>query len=483
MRSILPLLLTGALSATELTCHLLTDYHHPHDEVHQHVQYRSVQLAFTDAAADDAATADDVPLRIDDAQRHQAVYGFGTSFDRSSMANLLRMSPAVREQVLRGLFDPDAEEGVRLNIIRYPLGTSDFTGTEWYTYDDRPKGEVDPELAHFSIQRDHDEGYVALLQEVLAINPGIKLVGATWSPPAWMKKRERLVRGSDLKPEYRPVFAAYLRKAMQAFAADGVVFDSISLQNEPEINQVYPSCTMSTESILAVQAAVHQEFSQHGIATRLLVGDSQWNKADRFHFPQAKQAAERDNPYVMGAAWHFYGGSPRVMANYLERYPDHVNILSEVQMAIRHDGRGKIPDALEYFQYGAHGMIDWVTGLDSTGGPLNPGNPWDMSGGRFLTMQQADPDQWVWGRNYHQYRSLSGHIRPGAVRIESPRRVKHLRTAAFQNPDGTIVVVLATHTRAETAPATSVVVQWRDQQCRLELPEEHCIASCVWSPE
>ncbi len=35
-----------------------------------------------------------------------------------------------------------------------PLGPPDFTGDPWYSYDDPPAGQTNPELKHFSVEKD-----------------------------------------------------------------------------------------------------------------------------------------------------------------------------------------------------------------------------------------------------------------------------------------------------------------------------------------
>ena len=44
-----------------------------------------------------------------------------------------------------------------------------------------------------------------MLQEVLKVAPGLKVMGSPWSPPAWMKSNGETV-GGGLRPEF---YAAY----------------------------------------------------------------------------------------------------------------------------------------------------------------------------------------------------------------------------------------------------------------------------------
>ena len=62
------------------------------------------------------------------------------------------MSAADRERTLDRLVSPAA--GIGMNLMRICIGTPDFTSDPWYSYDDLPPGETDPELRRFSIGKD-----------------------------------------------------------------------------------------------------------------------------------------------------------------------------------------------------------------------------------------------------------------------------------------------------------------------------------------
>ncbi|HOH95484.1 MAG TPA: hypothetical protein PK612_04930, partial [Bacilli bacterium] len=77
--------------------------------------------------------------------------GFGFAMTHSTAYWLQNMSPALKQQALEDLLLPS---GANLNIIRIPLGTSDFTYTnDFYTFNDT-LGFSDYDLNGFSIERD-----------------------------------------------------------------------------------------------------------------------------------------------------------------------------------------------------------------------------------------------------------------------------------------------------------------------------------------
>jgi glucosylceramidase len=138
-------------------------------------------------------------ITIDEAQTYQSMDGFGASLTDSSawlLANAMTL--AQRQAALKELFDP--EVGIGLSYLRQPMGTSDFRvsssmgGHDDYTYNDMPRGESDYDLTQFSIAKD-EKYIVPMLQEILAVNPEIKLMGSPWSAPHWMKEGENLGGG------------------------------------------------------------------------------------------------------------------------------------------------------------------------------------------------------------------------------------------------------------------------------------------------
>jgi O-glycosyl hydrolase len=80
-------------------------------------------------------------VRIDPEVRGQSILGLGASFDHASCENLARLTPERRREVVEALFHPT--RGLGMNLMRVCIGTSDFTGVPYYTYDDlRDQNEI-----------------------------------------------------------------------------------------------------------------------------------------------------------------------------------------------------------------------------------------------------------------------------------------------------------------------------------------------------
>jgi glucosylceramidase len=123
-------------------------------------------------------------VRVDASHTYQQIDGFGASMtDSSAWLLSQKLTPAQRMALLKQLFD--AKQGIGLAVLRQPMGSSDFSLTD-FSYDDMPNGESDPELTHFTIDRDR-QYILPVLREALAVNPRLKIIGSPWSPPGWMK--------------------------------------------------------------------------------------------------------------------------------------------------------------------------------------------------------------------------------------------------------------------------------------------------------
>ncbi|MCC6490172.1 MAG: glycosyl hydrolase, partial [Candidatus Hydrogenedentes bacterium] len=105
------------------------------------------RLAFSSAAQGQKPD-----IVVDDSKTYQTILGLGSSLEHSTCANLWRLEPAARSEVMGRLVSPD--KGIGMNLMRICIGTPDFTGEPWYSYDDMPAGQTDEDLKNFSIEKD-----------------------------------------------------------------------------------------------------------------------------------------------------------------------------------------------------------------------------------------------------------------------------------------------------------------------------------------
>src|SRR5467141_3881962 len=179
-----------------------------------------------------AADSNSNPLTItvDESSQFQQIEGFGASFtDSSAWLVYKKLNSTQRTDLMTNLFSPT--NGIGLGLLRQPLGASDFSTIGNYSYDDMPAGQTDPNLTSFSIN--HDLTYILpVLKQAIQLNPAVKIIGTPWSPPGWMKTTGSMI-GGNLKIEDYPHLASYFVKYIQAYQAQGVLVDYITVQNEP----------------------------------------------------------------------------------------------------------------------------------------------------------------------------------------------------------------------------------------------------------
>ncbi|CAG2181361.1 unnamed protein product [Oppiella nova] len=125
--------------------------------------------------------------------------------------NIRALPEALQNHLIKDYF---SNEGLEYNLIRVPIGGSDFS-THAYSYDDNHKDDF--ELTHFNLTDDDRNYKIPYMKSALKVSPHkIKFFGSPWAAPAWMKNNSELVHGGYLigQPgeKYYKTFAKYFVK-------------------------------------------------------------------------------------------------------------------------------------------------------------------------------------------------------------------------------------------------------------------------------
>jgi glucosylceramidase len=255
-------------------------------------------------------------IHVDDSVRYQQIDGFGASLtDSSAWLFSHKLSDAQRKDALELLFS--STKGISLSVLRQPMGASDFA-LEDYTYDDMPPGQTDPELKHFSIDR--DRAYIIpLLRQALALNPNLKIMASPWSPPGWMKTSGSMIQGALLPSAYGPL-AQYFVKYVQSYEAAGVPIYGVTMGNEPlNIPHDYPGMGMTaSEQIVFLRDHLGPAFRSAGVKSKIMVFDHNWDLID---FPIDVLNDPKAGEFAAGTAIHCYGGAVTAQSELHERFP------------------------------------------------------------------------------------------------------------------------------------------------------------------
>jgi len=405
-------------------------------------------------------------VELDPEKKYQEILGFGAAFTDAACYTFNRLDPAAREKLFHELFHP-SEMG--LNVCRTCIGSSDYA-TEMFSYDE---GEPDPEMTRFSIA--HDQAYVLpMLREARKQNPDLFLFSSPWSPPGWMKAGGSMLGGS-MRQKYFPPYAQYFVKFLQAYAAEGVKVQAVSVQNEVDTDQDgrMPACAWPQEYEMGfVKSHLGPALEKNGLSTKIWILDHNYNLWGR-------AVAELDDPgvhkYCNAVAFHGYVGTADQMSKFHQAYPD-------AQIYWTEGGPDyTTPDyATDWVNWGqtytdilrnwAQSITGWNLALDERGRP-NIG-PFPCGGMVTIHSQTREITQ---SGQYWAFAHFSRHIRRGARRFESSGKAQGVEHVALENPDGQNIVVLS-----NKGGATTVALKLGDASAEVPLPADS-LTTLSWS--
>lgn len=381
--------------------------------------------------------ADARVIVVDEREQYQEVDGFGASFTDSA-AYLIHqvLSAEQRAELMPKLFD--AKRGIGLSVIRNPMGASDYA-REFYSYNDLPEGETDPELERFTIAHD-EQDVVPLMKEALQLNPQLKMMGSPWSPPGWMKTSGSMIGGA-LKEEWYATYADYFVRYVQAYAEHGIPVYAVTPQNEALFSPPhYPGMIFpAADQARFIREHLKPKFAANGIGAKIFCYDHNWDKPE---YPL--EVLEQASDAVDGVAWHWYGGSSSAQSEVLAAFPG-----KEVHFTEGSGGEWIPPfeqafsnimrTGIGIMRNHSRSFVLWNMALDEENGPTVPG--FGNSTCRGIVKINQQMRELTYTLDYYALAHFSKHIRPGAVRIGS-NSDDAVPTVAFRNVDGSIAVVL-----------------------------------------
>ena len=413
-------------------------------------------------------------ITVDEQQSYQQMVGFGASFtDSSAWLVQKKLRAKERTDLMKKLFHPRA--GIGLSFLRQPLGASDFTTYGNYSYDDVPAGETDPTLANFSIEHDR-ASIIPVLKQALRINPSLRVMATPWSPPGWMKSSDSMI-GGTLNASAYELYANYLVKCIQAYAAEGIPLYAITPQNEPlHVPTGYPGMLLeATEEATFIAHYLGPAFAANGISTKILIYDHNW---DTLEYPETILTDAAAAAYIAGTAFHGYAGDAAAQSRIHDAYPDKEIYFTECS------GGDWSPDfgtnlhwmtknlIIDPIRHWAKAVSLWNIALDQENGPQNGGCP-NCRGVVTIDWQHGTI---TYNVEYDVLSHVSKFVVPGAYRIaSSPLESGGIEHVVFRNPDGSKVLLVL-----NTAPSsTTFTVQWDTASFTSTLPAG-AVATFTW---
>lgn len=385
-----------------------------------------------------------VCLFVDPSRTYQTMLGIGGALTDASAETFAKMPDDKQREILDAYFDP--EKGIGYTLARTNIHSCDFSSGS-YTY----VAEGDRELKTFSVEHDRRFRLPFIKRAAAAAGGRLTLFASPWSPPAFMKDNNNMLRGGKLKPDFYQAWANYYAKFIKAYEAEGVPVWGVSIQNEPMATQRWESCIYTAEEERDfLKRYLGPTLRREGLGDRKIIA---WDHNRDLIYQRASTILSDPEAarYVWGIGFHWYepwsGGEPMFdnVRRTHEAFPDKHLIFTEgckeaFDMKKVNDwklgelyGRQMIQD----FNNGTAGWTDWNVLLDETGGPNHVGN-------LCFAPLHADTKtgRLIYTNSFYYIGHFSKFIRPGARRVVSSPSRSALLSTAFVNPDGQVSVVV-----------------------------------------
>lgn len=383
-------------------------------------------------------------LVVDTSVTYQTIDGFGAALTGSSAYLFNRsLSAGARQTVFRKLFD--TVNGAGISYMRLTIGASDFC-PPYFTYDDMPAGQEDFQLQHFSLSRDTLD-VIPMLKEILALSPKITLLGSPWSPPAWMKNGGSLIGGS-LRSDCHDVYAGYFVRYIQAMAAKGITIRAVTPQNEPLYAAAsYPCMSMpAADQAAFIRNSLGPALESAGLATGIIAYDHNW---DHPEYPIAVLNDAGATKYVIGSAFHGYGGDVSAMSSVHAAHPEKELYFTEIS------GGTWATNFSDNLMWNMRNIfigstanwsrcaLLWNLALDEKGGPHEN----NTSTCRGVVTVNSAGGQVTYNEEYYAIAHFSKFVRPGSVRVKTilEGSLSSLGAVAFRVPGGSKALVVSNY--------------------------------------
>lgn len=356
-------------------------------------------------------------------QTYQTMDGFGLALTGGSAQVIYRLEPGKRAALLQELFGKNG-----ISVLRISVGASDLDSSV-FSYEDEP--------GKFSLAKSKAD-LIPVLQQILAINPAIKIMASPWSAPTWMKDN-LYSKGGSLMEKYYVTYANYLATYIQEMAKEGIPIWALTPQNEPLNPGNNPSMYMSSQmQANFIKNALGPVFQKLQLQTKIVVYD---HNCDHPEYAIELLNDPEVRKYVNGSAFHLYDGNITAMSKVKLAHPDKDLYFTEQWTGARGDFATEFMWHMKNVIIGsvnnhAKAAIEWNLASDENYGPHTPGGCTECLGAVTIAGQQVTLNQ-----SYYIVMQAARFIPPGSVRI-GIIVPEGIQAAAFKRPDGKIALLI-----------------------------------------
>ncbi|WP_409417521.1 glycoside hydrolase family 30 protein [Flavobacterium sp. PS2] len=386
-----------------------------------------------------------ISITVNPQKTDQTFLGIGGAITDASAEVFAKLSTKKQQEFLNAYYNKD--KGIGYSLVRTTIHSSDFSSGS-YTYIQ----EGDKDLKTFSVE--HDRKYrIPLLKKAIATAGGkLTLFASPWSPPAFMKSNNNMLRGGTLLPEYAQSWANYYVKFIREYEKEGIPIWGLSIQNEPMASQSWESCIYSPEAERDfLRDYLGPTMTKEGLESKNIII---WDHNRGEMLEQRARLVFSDpevSKYAWGIGFHWYetwaGGPPKfesvgaVHAAYPNKNLLFTEGCNEKFDATKYQFWGNAErygiNMINDFNNGTVGWTDWNILLDQNGGPNHVGNFC------FAPIHaNTNTDELIYTPMYYYIGHFSKFIRPNAKRIITQVSTDALLSTSFINTDGKIATVV-----------------------------------------
>jgi glucosylceramidase len=381
---------------------------------------------------------------VDPELKFQSFLGIGGAITDATAETYAKLSKETQKEFLTAYYDRN--KGIGYSLARTSINSTDFS-SDTYNY----VKDNDAALTSFNVAHDEKYRIPLIKQAIAAAGNKLPLFVSPWSPPAWMKTNNSMLKGGKLKPEFRQAWANYYVKFIKTYEKMGMPIWGLTVQNEPMATQTWESCVFTAEEERDfIKTYLGPTLQKGGLGDKKLIA---WdhNRDQVFQRASVILSDPEAAKYVWGIGFHWYEtwtGSTMQFDNVKmvhDSYPK-VNLLLTEASIEKYN-----PDSLKSWALGerygnsiindlnsgAKGWTDWNMLLDEHGGPNHVGN-------FCFAPIHADSKtgKLIYTNSYYYLGHFSKFIRPGAERVATASNRDKLISTSFLNTNGELVVVV-----------------------------------------
>ena len=428
-------------------------------------------------------------IKIDESIRFQKMDGFGATFNEAGMICLNSLSADAKENVLKMLFDPETGSGY--TAMKSPIGACDFASAgPWYSYNETRNDTL---MKSFSVERDlAPNGLITFIKAAQKYGQ-FEIQSPMDFAPDWMYYDVKNGQ-KDIKPQYFNALSQYYEKYIQAYAANGIAINYLSLFNEPGVYSQVPFHTIG----ILIKNYVVPLFTSHGIKTKILLGETNHSRQAAKEFPALLEDKEiYKNIYALAYHDYLWADGMKYVTELHNKYPNIPIWQTEICYAMTLDWNDlppQVPHKMPIYEFddgewwgnvimndmknSVSAWIYWNMVLDQEGGPCLESpehNDPKINTQHPVVIINRKTKEVTYTGLYYYLAHFSRFIRPGAYRIHSAGEVKDLNFAAFANPDGSIVLNIINN-----GDETNCKVLWKSKTLAQKF-KAHSITTLKWN--